>query len=408
MRRSLLAGVAVTHFALIALVGGCTINSTNTVADGGADGGATTDAGAADSAPQGDGGASLLGFTPSNIDLSGLDLSAVGDIDITAKCSFNSETNEQLCGDGTKLAFKTVTQPNNIKVGVYVARSFRVEPNVVVSIVGNSPIVFVALDKIEVLGGIVGAGTGEAAVAGGYPPPTGDNTNGAGPGGGIAGSTVSAAGGGTYCGVGGSGAVETGPTTGSAGGAVYGTAEITPLVGGSSGGTGTAGGGGAGGGAIQLVAKNSISIPSGGYLHVGGGGGTFGGAASGQEASGGGSGGAILIESSTVSVAGVLAANGGGGGEGAMGNTGADATATDQPALGGDDATRGSAGGNGSAGANAKGTDGAVKAGSTAGGGGGGAGRIRINTKSGAATLTGVTLSPAASTTCATQGTVKP
>ena len=381
MRRTLLACLSLTHCALLALVGGCTVTSSKTVSDAGAP---AADAAAPDAAPQGDGSTSTLGFTPSNIDLSGLDLSAVGDIDITTNCTFNSEIDQQLCGDDAKMKFKTVTQANNIKVGVYVARSFRVEPNAVVTIAGNAPIVFVALDKIDVLGGIVGAGKQDSAIAGGYTP-TGQNAKGGGPGGGLAGTNTSAAGGGSYCGIGGSGAVETGTGPGSMGGAAYGTPEITPLVGGSSGGTGDVGGGGAGGGGIQLVAANSISVPAGGYLHVGGGGGTFGGAAGGQEASGGGSGGSILFESLTVTIAGILAANGGGAGEGAGGNEGANATPNDQPALGGTDPVRGSAGGNGSAAASTKGTDGSVKMGSTAGGGGGGAGRIRVNTKSGMA-----------------------
>ena len=64
-----------------------------------------------------------------------------------------------------------------------------------------------------------------------------------------------------------------------------------------------------------------------------------------------------------------------------------------------------SSGGSGSAAASVNGMAGAFTAGNAAGGGGGGAGRIRINTSSGQATLSG-TLSPAASTACATQGAV--
>ena len=400
MRRTSLTGIVVSQCAFLALVG-CTVNN-NTVNP---DAGPTGDAGTSDSAVQGDSGPRTLAFTASNIDLSGLDLSMVGDIDATMNCSFNSDMKQQLCGDDAKVVFKTMTLANGTKVGVYVARSFRVEPNAVVKIDGNAPIVFVALDKIEVLGGIVGAAKDYGTVAGGFTQET-HNTKGGGPGGGLAGTSMNAAGGGSYCGIGGAGASESG-APGSAGGPAYGTPELVPLVGGSSGGAGEASAG-AGGGAVQLVASNAITIAAGGFVHVGGGGGGNGGAAGTQEASGGGSGGAILLEATTVTVAGILAANGGGGGEGALGNVGADATATDQPALGGNDPMRGSNGGNGSAGVSAKGTDGAVKAGSTAGGGGGGAGRIRINTKSGAATLTGATLSPAASTTCATQGTIHP
>ncbi len=64
-------------------------------------------------------------------------------------------------------------------------------------------------------------------------------------------------------------------------------------------------------------------------------------------------------------------------------------------------------GGNGGAGNTADGTDGASSPGQTAAGGGGGARRIRINTATGQATLTGATVSPSAQTGCFTQGTLK-
>ena len=41
-----------------------------------------------------------------------------------------------------------------------------------------------------------------------------------------------------------------------------------------------------------------------------------------------------------------------------------------------------------------------------AGGGGGGAGRVRLNSASGQANLSGATFSPPATTACVTQGTV--
>ena len=51
-------------------------------------------------------------------------------------------------------------------------------------------------------------------------------------------------------------------------------------------------------------------------------------------------------------------------------------------------------------------TDGMTTDGDSAGAGGGGAGRIRINTKSGQAVITGK-VSPATTTPCATQGTLR-
>jgi uncharacterized membrane protein len=84
---------------------------------------------------------------------------------------------------------------------------------------------------------------------------------------------------------------------------------------------------------------------------------------------------------------------------------GAVSTANATLAAGGKKGIGPSSGGDGSAGATILGTGGAFTAGNAAGAGGGGAGRIRINTKSDTATLSG-TISPATSTACATQGTV--
>ncbi len=398
--------------ALLVGPSACTVTSTGGPGDAGAGQGA--DGGGGDAqAPGRDGGdaaaTSTLGFTPSNVDLSGMDLSNIGAfVANTNKCTLNSEhveTTDCASGAAEAVAFKVMAQSDGSKIGVYVAKSFRVETGATLVLTGLFPIVLVALDKIEIQGGVVAAAKGDVAECGGFTQTT-TNTKGGGPGGGGAASTSTAAGGGSYCGVGGAGAVESG--TAATGGPAFGAAAISPLVGGASGGGGTVGGGGAGGGAVQLVAANSVTIAAGAHVHAGGGGGSFGGASGGQEASGGGSGGAILIESLVVTVAGVLAVNGGGGGEGALGNSGSNATPDDKAALGGRDPVRGSDGGNGSAAASVNGTDGAVKAGSTAGGGGGGAGRIRINTKSGMAALTGATLSPAATTPCATQGMTNP
>ena len=66
-----------------------------------------------------------------------------------------------------------------------------------------------------------------------------------------------------------------------------------------------------------------------------------------------------------------------------------------------------SPGGNGSAAASLDGTEGKATAGTSAPGGGGGAGRIRINTTSGQAAITSGKLSPALTTSCATQGMLK-
>jgi hypothetical protein len=368
-------------------------------------GGSTMNTGNPDSGGGGDGGdgavAASLGFTPSNIPLGLLDLTGLGDVDITGSgCGFNSEMNDVCVGlDSTLLKFAVITQPNQIKVGVYAAHSWRIEPNASVTVFGNFPIVFLATDSIDILGGISATANGDATSGGGYRQ-TMSATKGAGPGGGGAGGAMGAGGGGSYCGIGGNGGAMGG--SGGMGGAAYGTPQIVPLEGGSQGGGGSSSDGGAGGGAIQLVAANSVSIGMGASVNVGGGHGS-------SPGGGGGSGGVVLIEAKTVSVAGTIAANGGGGVGGASPSPAMDGQAGTTPAAGTGAFSGAAAGGAGSAGATltgANGGDGTAMPIFFAGGGGGGAGRIRINTQSGSATLTGATLSPDATTPCVTQGTL--
>ena len=350
-----------------------------------------------------------LGFTPSNVDLSGIDLSKVGDFVVDGQCTIDTDVNLASCGDGAGvLAFKIATQSDGSKVAVYVAKSITILPTMSLTATGSLPLVFIALDKATISGAFNANSREDVGNAGGQTQKT-VNAKGAGPGGGGAGTGTAGAGGGSYCGAGGAGAAESGAA--SPVGMTYGTPTITPLTGGSSGGTGQPGGAGSGGGGVQLVAGTSITIDSTGLIHVGAGGGTFGGIST-QEAGGGGSGGSILLESPLVTIAGTLAANGGGGGAGTASDVGAappldpggaNASPNATPAAGGKSGVGPSSGGNGSAAATANGTAGMFTAGNSAGGGGGGAGRIRINTTSGAATLSG-TLSPASTTPCATQG----
>jgi hypothetical protein len=397
-----------------ALATACVVTSNDTSSDGGLTDAAPPDGAATDAGPlDGTTDAGPLGFTPSNVDLSGIDLSKVGDFIVdNDECTIDTDTSLASCGEGggDVLAFKIATQSDGSKVAVYVARSMTIRAGQNLTVSGSLPLVFIALDAIDIAGTLNGNGQTDVAIAGGQEVRT-VRSKGAGPGGGSAGTALAAGAGGSYCGTGGAGAAESGAV--SSGGARYGTPQIVPLVGGSSGGAGD-GTPGSGGGAIQLVAGRSIVIETSGLVHVGAGGGAFGGI-SGQEASGGGSGGSILLESRAVTVAGTLAANGGGGGAGTSSGVGAappqdpggaNATANAIPAAGGKAGIEPSSGGNGSAAASVDGTSGAFTSGNAAGAGGGGAGRIRINTTSGQATLTG-TLSPAVSTTCATQGQVR-
>jgi hypothetical protein len=211
-------------------------------------------------------------------------------------------------------------------------------------------------------------------------------------------------------------------TFGTAGGLAYGSAGLTPLIGGSRGGYGgmppsllfsTPGGGG--GGALELVSCGLLQVGPQGIVDASGGGGNLSSAAAshaqGVGGGGGGSGGGILIEAATVSVAGTIAANGGGGSGAAFqptslcpndtgsGQGGFDGAPGVLPAPGGHGGgvgcipgATGVSGGNGGAGSV---TPGSGVSGSVAEGGAGGAvGRIRIRATSGAPSLVGAILSP--------------
>lgn len=364
----------------------------------GSDGTSATDAGST----------GPLGFTPSNVDLSGFDLSKVGDVIISgANCGImDTEALSWSCVDQTKYVAKTLTLADQSKLSIFVVRSLRVEASSLIDIQGGHvPVAIVALDTMTFLGSIKvrpryagGAFNAQA------------ETKGAGPGGGGGGfgTTKQGGGGGSYCGIGGQGGVEdqSGATPYPKSSA-YGTPELVPLLGGSAGGRGSFDQG-AGGGAIELVAGKSITLQAGGYISAPGNYGWQGGGASGQEATGAGSGGAILIESPTVKIAGVLATNGGAGGSGAGGAAGpgeASEPGHDMDAL---PAKAGVGGGNGGSGDSPDGANATSGGSYTAPGGGGGVGRIRINTKSGQADLASSTITPSAKTACFTQGTLKP
>lgn len=233
------------------------------------------------------------------------------------------------------------------------------------------------------------------------------STTGSGPGalnGGEGGANNTDGGGGGGHGAGG-GAGGSPDGTKPAGGTAFGDAAITVLRGGAGGGGGGDGGGpvgGGGGAALQIVAGGTITISATGGINAGGcGGENAGGSDSGA---GGGAGGTILLEGLTVRIQGALAANGGGGGNGGGGSPGEHGRLDRTPAAGG---TGGDGqGGTGGAGTTPGGQPGAIGA-TRAGGGGGAIGRIRINTRSGTATIDGTAvMSPALTDipTTATQG----
>jgi hypothetical protein len=358
-----------------------------------------------------------LGFGAANVP-AGTALAAPGDWVISSqscggKMSVKIDTSmgtSDCDGPPKAYSYSMITQPDtslgSLQAGLFVTNKFTIETGMTVTVVGNLPLVLVALSDVNISGHLnatIDSVRADKAYAGGASGPAA-STSGTGPGGGATTSGMSGAGGGGFCGNGGDGAAPA--DAGVAGGKAYGNATNVPLLGGSSGGSGTGVGGG-GGGAIQIDSATSIQVTAVGTINAGGGGG-------GATRSGGGSGGAILLEAPSVSVAGTLAANGGGGAESGGQHSGQNAQTSVSPAAGGaaefstTNAQITNAGGAGAAGTTLDGSASALLvSNSNAGGGGGGAGRIRIDTTSGSATIAQTAvLSPALTTMCATQGTL--
>ncbi len=345
----------------------------------------------------------MLGFTASNV-ASATPLVTSGDwVFSTQTCGSSTakiDTTKGVvygCDLGVDLGsqsftYTAITQSDmslgSLPAALFVTNKFTIQPGITVTVVGNLPLIVVALDDVNI-GGLLDASRG---VAGGAI----DNRGfmkGNGPGGGGPGMDGSGGGaGGGFCGLGGAAA-----GNGGIGGTSYGNASNVPLLGGSGGGSaGQASG--PGGGAVQIVSATALQVTGLGAIQVGGAGGSWGG-------SGAGSGGAILLEAPTISIAGTLAANGGGGGGGnGICNPGQDGQPSATPAAG--DTCPANPGGAGSAGPAINGT---APASGTLGGGGGAAGRIRLNTMSGAVTIgSSAIISPSPTTTCVTLGTIAP
>jgi hypothetical protein len=330
-----------------------------------------------------------LGFTPSNLVPGSVDLSGVRDCVISsAECRINTDDGTVNClADGSDKPFryaKVMQATGGGNVGVFVCNTLRIEPAASARVVGSLPLLLVA-NKVQIAGELTANAGHDTAQGGGFATQSGAHRGG-GPGGGSPVSQFGGAGGGAFCGRGGNGGVGVG--TVNPGGSPYGTPQLIPLLGGAGGGSNSYGAG-AGGGAIEIVA-GQITIEATGVVAAGGGGGWGNEGAGG----GGGAGGAILLEAPMVSVAGTLAVNGGAGGQGHGADGGPNATPDGRPAIG-----AGVSGGQGSAGASTDGSDARM----IDGGGGGGAGRIRVNSRTGAASITG-TLSPAAGTACVSEG----
>jgi hypothetical protein len=319
-------------------------------------------------------------FVPANIDLSGVDTGAVGDVVVSGANQFvNTDDPAGTTIDADLFQFFVAEQAGGPDLAVYVVRSLEVTPSTVLFVVGASPLAIVALDTITVDGGLLAepsqAGGGKQLLS---------YTDGIGSGGGPAGTETGAlvaGSGGSYCGIGGRGGAGAGATGPNDQADPYGTDALVPLLPGSSGGTGALAFYGSGGGAIELVAGSAIEVPVGGWISVPGGGGAEGGLPVDQTAGGGGSGGAILLQAPSLTLAGDVAAAGGGGGQGWGGDAGEDGPFDGSAASGGDSpASSGLArGGDGGAEGAVDGSDGLDDPEQNPGGGGGGAGRIRLD-----------------------------
>jgi hypothetical protein len=374
--------------ALFALAG-CSSQSPSDSAQSAADaGGPSADASSGTST---DGGtASPIAFKPSNLPMPSTD--GLGDVVITKDCEIDTDEGTICRSKAQNFAFTKVDQGQGAGlVGVFTMHALRIEPSAILRVVGSVPLIVFAGTSIDVLGGFDASSNYEGH-AGGFL--SSHSGTGGGPGGGPGATRdYNGAAGGTFCGVGGSGGVNIAP--GAIPATAYGTPDLIPLFGGSAGGAGfggLGGLGGAGGGAVQLVAGSTITVGLGGFVNVGGGGGV-------QNGGAGGSGGALLIEAPTVNVLGKLAANGGGGTIYNGGASGQSGLASSAPALG-----CAPTAGAGSAASSLNGTDGTMTPGdsNSSGGAGGGAGRIRLNTATGTAQITGM-VSPALSTACVSQ-----
>jgi hypothetical protein len=401
--------------AAVALVTGCGSSSATTDAGapmeaGTGDGSAvTTEAGGTDTGT-GDNGvgdasdAASGAFVPSNVPLTTFPTTA-GDVTIaTSSCTADTDNFTVDCvspgpDGGLPFVFVKAMQSDGSEVSVLAVNSLYVATAGSLSLKGSRPLIVWARTTVSIHGSFTADPTFHPTNGGGaVATPSGP---GGGPGGGAAGlsNPQVGGGGGSYCGVGGSGANSSSVTSDAgspaAGGRTYGNAPIVPLVGGSAGGAPmTVGGGGEGGGAIEITAGTSIDVGSGGMISVPGYGGSGNGGA-------GGSGGALLLEAPNVSIEGVLAANGGGGAVFSGGGNAQDGQPSATPAMGQDAHSA-----VGSAGTQINGADGTTTPMWTSSGGGG-AGRIRINTRTGAATFGGnAVVSPSLSTACATQGTL--
>ncbi|HUU03126.1 MAG TPA: hypothetical protein VM425_16960 [Myxococcota bacterium] len=367
---------------------------------------------------------------PSNLDpillcANPVDLTISGPVDIDTYAGTITGVNP------ADIVFNIVSQGGGAPdIGVFSFNSIDIQANVTVT--GSNALALLVCEDAWIAVLIDASSVGEAAGPGGW-----DGGNGTSDGSGYQSGegleghsennpfNETGGGGGGFGFVGGNGG-DADDEQGGAGGQEYGTDELVLLVGGSGGGSGgflsnlsdEGGGGGGGGGAVQISAGGDLVVTAAGGIHAGGAGGGAG-PPEWSAGGGGGAGGAILLEGVTVTVEGTLAANGGGGGganttyddpcSGGGPEAGQDGPYGDSQAAGGrgcdTDDRDGGPGGTGGYGDEATGAGVQPADFHNSGGGGGAAGRLRINSASGAATISGV-ISPNAASNRFTQGTV--
>ena len=156
-----------------------------------------------------------LPFQPSNVVLSQVDTTKVGDQDITSSCEIKTGDGSNDCFTDGNVGIGSVTQSDGTKVMVLAVKSLRVESAAHVTVSGGLPLVLIAIGDMTILGTVDAHGAGDVGNAGGYTQETA-NTKGSGPGGGAAATGVAestpglGAGGASYCGIGGLGGTESG------------------------------------------------------------------------------------------------------------------------------------------------------------------------------------------------------
>ena len=183
--RYLAMRIALTGLSSLVLVAatlaGCTVESTSSPSNGSSSSGGGVTDNDAGSTPV----PASLPFKASNVKLDGVDASKLGDVVIAqASCSIDTESKLIGCIDNDLVQYVVVDQPGAGKIGVYVAKSVRIEPNAGLRTKGTYALAIVALDSLDVQGTIDASAESDYASAGGFRVPNGGNVRGGGDGGG--------------------------------------------------------------------------------------------------------------------------------------------------------------------------------------------------------------------------------